>query len=310
MDYKTLEQFGRLFRGREDAWGTGKGVVIRGALTEQHYAAHLAGHGPGLGIFPLMDDARCYFAAVDLDEPDLDCAYEVKRLLPPQTYIEQSRSGNYHIWAFFEEGIDAWIPRALMKNVLAAVGKPKAEVFPKQDRLMEGMLGNYINLPYHGNTRNFVSDVGVIPIDGPHGFMNYVTYSDPARWQLRCERLGLKPQAFRERDRQQGSRVSLHRCAGYIIHGARSGERPIVEGHRHIVLFNLAKMLLDYEGFDDQEAWEHLYEVNDLSPDPVDPRDLRRLFNNAKRGGYTSTGCDDPVMAPYVDPECHIAHRT
>lgn len=309
MDYQTLEQFGRLFRGREDAWGTGKGVVIRGALTEQHYAAHLAGQGPGLGIFPLMDNARCYFAAVDLDEPDLDCAYEVKRLLPPKTYIERSRSGNYHIWCFFEEGIDAWVPRALMRNVLQAVGKPKAEIFPKQDRLMEGMLGNYINLPYYGQTRYFVSEHGGGDLLLSE-VLSWDVYSDPRRWQLRADRLGLKPQEFRERDREQGSRASLHRCAGYIIHGARSGERPIVEGHRHIVLFNLAKMLLDYEGFDDDEAWEHLYEVNDLSPDPVDPRDLRRLFGNAKRGGYTSTGCDDPVMAPYVDPECRIAHRT
>ncbi len=311
MDLHTLHAYGRLFRGRDDAWGTAKGAVVRGQLTEAHYAAHLRGEPPGLGIFPLLDDGRCFFAAVDLDEPNYEIAKQVRDLLPPNTYIELSRSGNYHIWAFFPDGIDAWIPRGLMREVLKAVGRPKAEIFPKQDRLLPGMVGNYINLPYYGDARRFVvPETGQsIPLEGPAGFLLYAQDSDPRRWQLRAERLGIRPAELVERDRQQGSRAAIHDCAVYIIRGCVTGIRPIMQGHRHIVLFNLAKMLLDWRDIDDDEAWENLAMVNNTLPDPLRPGELRRIFDNAKRGGYTSTGCDDPVMAPYVSPECRIAQQ-
>ena len=32
------------------------------------------------------------------------------------------------------------------------------EVFPKADRLMPGMLGSYLNLPYYGDTRPVISN--------------------------------------------------------------------------------------------------------------------------------------------------------
>lgn len=307
---ETVQRFGRLFKGRTDAWGTGKGAVVRGNLRETHYAAHLAGLDPGLGIFPLLDDGRCYFAAVDLDKPDLESAKTISELLPPKTFIERSRSGNYHVWAFFEEGIEAWIPRALMKHVCAAVLGPKErpEIFPKQDTLRPGMVGNYINLPFHGKDRPILRPDDTFYLPGE--WLSFDKYSDPARWHMRCERLGLGPSAVKASGREFGTRANLHECAVYILNGIETGERPLMEGHRHIVLFNLAKMLLDYEGFDEAEAWDHLSHANAVSPEPVNFAELRRIFNNAKRGRYTSTGCDDPVMAPYVSPTCPIARQT
>ena len=48
--------------------------------------------------------------------------------------------------------------------------------------------------------------------------------------------------------------------------------------------------------------------VNDASPDAIPDYELRKILTNAERGRFTSCGCDDPVMAPYVHPDCPIAH--
>ena len=59
---------------------------------------------------------------------------------------------------FFDEPIEAWIARGILKEVILAAGKAHVEVFPKADRLMPGMLGSYLNLPYYGDTRPVISN--------------------------------------------------------------------------------------------------------------------------------------------------------
>lgn len=310
MDPETIRQYAELFKGRQDAWGTGKGAVVRGSLRETHYASHLAGYPPGLGVFPLLDDGTVHFAAVDLDEPDFDAALAIREMLPTYTWIEESRSGNYHVWAFFDSPIEAWIPRGLMKAACEAAGKPEAEIFPKQDRLLPGMVGNYINLPYHGGDRPMVNLEGRrLPLVGSvGGFLTFVARANTTAWTRRAGIMGINPAKAEGRTREQGTSSVLHECAAKIIEEALDGTNPIRKGHRHIVYFNLAKMLLDWSEIDDDEAFGYLLEVNHASPDPISPRDLLRAFQNAKRGGYTSTGCDNPVMAPYVHPDCPIAN--
>jgi hypothetical protein len=310
MDPQLVGQFADLFQGREDAWGTGKGAVVRGHLRETHYAAHLAGWEPGLGIFPLLDDGTCRFAAVDLDKPDYPAAMAIRELLNDAVWIERSRSGNYHVWVFFDRPIEAWIPRAILKTACEGVGEPNAEIFPKQDRLMPGMVGNYINLPYHGESRKIYSDVVpdvALPLPS---FLRIVeqpgVITRAERWESRAKRLGLKPQEQRGDGREQGTSSTLHICAEKII--TERETNPVLAGGRHVIYFNLAKMLLDWKELDDEEAWGYLCQVESCSPDQLDVRELRRIFNNAKRGGYTSTGCDNPLMAPYVHPDCPIAN--
>jgi hypothetical protein len=305
-----LNDFMRLFCGRTDAYGTGEGKWIRKEPTPAIYEQHIAGKGHGLGIAPLLDDGTVHFAAIDLDEPDFDAAREMQEFLSfGTTWIEESRSGNAHVWAFFAEPIEAWIPRGVMREATAAIGKPTVEVFPKQDRLLEGMVGNYINLPYHGEKR---------PMLNPHpmslkGFLDgaLCTLNAPADWRKRADWLMVSPPDQRKAEHQEfGTGKELHMCAEWII--ANRDECPIAEGHRNVVYFNLAKMLSHYEAFDHDEAWDMLCLVRDSSDaqgvDHVSDTELRRILRNAERGGFTSTGCDDPLMQPYVHPACPIAH--
>lgn len=314
-EQSNLVRFMRLFRGRQDAYGTGRGQWIKREPNSGVYAEHLAGRGPGLGIAPLLDDGTVWFAAIDLDEPNFEKGAEMASYLPGQTFMERSRSGNCHVWAFFKSPIEAWVVRGIMREATIAAGMPTVEVFPKQDKLMPGMVGNYINLPYHGSDRPMLTWPGGLSNElHSMSIVRFVEWAmaslnDPDEWRKRARWLMIDPPELRLDGRAEfGTGKELHMCAEWII--ANRDENPIAEGHRNVVYFNLAKMLRHYEGFDDEDAFELLTMVRDSATqqgvDDVSDYELRRLFNNA--AGFTSTGCSDPLMGPYIHPDCPIAH--
>jgi hypothetical protein len=325
-----IARFAALFDGRSDAYGTGAGRWIKKPVTLAHYEAHLRGFGEGLGIAPLADDGTIKFAAIDLDEPDFQAASDMQDYLPGPSFIERSRSGNAHVWVFFSERVAAWPIRGVLKAATEAAGKSSVEVFPKQDRLFPELrsehrpeLGNYINLPFHGEARpivqkrldgGFMARPSGLPMaldEVPLGmFLDRAeaALNDGKDWTKRAEWLQIPSPDERIKYRSDfGTQKNLHVCAEHII--ANRESNPIMEGHRNVVYFSLAKMLLNYEGMDDDEAWYFLKLTADASPDSVPEHELRRIFTNAQMKGMTSTGCDDPLMSPYVHPNCPIARR-
>ena len=159
VDKKMVESFQHLFRGREDARGTMKGSCIRGKVTVDHYRQHLDGK-ISLGIYPLLDDDTCHFFAIDLDEKNFEKAkairLELNNIFIP-AYITNSRQKGYHIYGFADYKFKAKEIRLILTNTLKKLGI-KAEIFPKQDIVRpETPLGNYINLPCYGFTRQFLT---------------------------------------------------------------------------------------------------------------------------------------------------------
>lgn len=315
IDDNTVQRFMRLFSGRTDAYGTGQGRWIKQRPTLSVYKQHLLGQGPGLGIAPLLDDGTVRFAAIDLDEPDFAAGTEMQEYLPGPSFMERSRSGNCHVWVFFDAPIEAWVVRGILKEAILAAGKGAVEIFPKQDKLRDDQsVGNYINLAYHGDDRPVV-EIGHLIVGGgtildewPLGrFLHEaeLNLNDPEAWRKRAAWLMISPPDQRiSEHREFGTQSDLHCCAEYVI--ANRESNPVLEGHRAVVFFNLAKMLSNYEGFDHEEALYLMKLVNDASPDRVDDSELGRILRNAERGRFTSTGCDDPLFQPYADPDCPI----
>lgn len=310
-------KFMELFSGLDRAHGLGIGRIEKTPPTQDLFQLHLAGKGSGLGIFPLMDDGTVNFAAIDLDEPNFELAATLQSLLPGETWIERSRSGNAHIWAFFKEPVPGWIPRGIMQFALEAVGRTDVEIFPKQDKLLEGMVGNYINLPWHGRNRPILHPP--LPDDGANTLQEpfedrgawvalaYGTRNDPEEWYIRARALDIKPPEERPvLTREQGELGFLHDCALHIIRNRETN--PVIEGHRNAVFFHVTKQLLNYREMTEDEAHTLLHELNAAAQPPAPDREVDRIFNNARKGGFTGTGCDDPLMAPYVLDTCPIAH--
>jgi hypothetical protein len=129
----------------------------------------------------------------------------------------------------------------------------------------------------------------------------------PERWKKRADALGIQPPNRREIT-GFAEQEEMHACAPYIV--ANRYSNPVREPGRNIVLFNLAKQLLNWKHANDDAAWDALVMVNEAAqPEPLPESELRRIFDNARRGEYVSTGCDDPYMADYVRPNCPIANQ-
>lgn len=321
------ELMARLFNGRRDIYGINKGQVERcanGDWTSTHWEtlfdSHVAGKDEAdLGIYLVRDDDTVTFAAIDIDEPDFPLALEVAQTMPEAVpWIEQSRSGNYHVFVFFDEPLEAYYARAVLRGVIIACGRPDLEIFPKQDGLREGMVGNYISIPWHGHNRPIVSWLPDAK-DGD-GRPRPIIDSEPEprewmlealeertsaeAWRRRGRALGGKPRA-ELRSGEFGERNSLHICASHIFE--HRNDNPLAVGHRATVLFNLAKMYANCKHYDEEEAVRFVQAVNEAGEQPIPEREVRRFVHNAYEGGFTSTGCDDPLMAPYVSPNCKIA---
>lgn len=318
--YELHPRFRRLFDGLDTAFGTGEGRWVKRPPNADDFVRHLQGEGPGIGIAPLRPDNTVKFAAIDLDEPDFEAAKRMQKFIPGTSFIERSRSGNAHVWVFFRDPIEAWIPMGVLREVILAAGKEHVEVFPKNHDFTKVRLGNYINLPFHGKERPVVMD-DTKTLGGPHdhtdefglseytleGFISAAEESlnNTKEWRKRAQWMMITAPEDRQHNTQFGSQNSLHICADHIISG---DSIPVMAGHRAVVYFSLAKCLTNWKDCDHDEALGFIRAVNEVSPDPISDSELRRILGNAERGEYTSTGCDDPLFAPYAHPSCPIAN--
>lgn len=167
MQDEIAEAFQSLFRGRTDVWGGIEGIAHKEPVTPKHYERHLKGE-ISLGIYPLLDDGTCRWAAIDIDVKDFNKAKAVRDALFSgniPTYIAASKSKGYHCYCFALEVFNASEIRSVLRYVLKELGI-KAEIFPKQDKVTEVTpFGNYINLPCCGITRPFLTtDLKEVPI--------------------------------------------------------------------------------------------------------------------------------------------------
>lgn len=144
------------------AWDpqTAKYKTIKGAATEQHATAHLAGE-TGLGISMLLPDSTVRWGALDVDDLETrmvspaDLARVVAKhdapLVPCRT-----KSGDAHLLLFFHNPVPAAQAREVLRGLNKKLGLdqldgPEVEIFPK--RTTPGPKGSApgLNLPYFGN---------------------------------------------------------------------------------------------------------------------------------------------------------------
>ena len=169
-----MRTFSELFVGRDDCYGSytipkglsssegklkGSGKTIRQPPTQEIYDAHLAGE-KSLGIVPIRKDNTVMWFVIDVDtyvDPELhkDLLKKVyKHNLP--LVMTKSKSGGAHLWCFFTHPCDAQYAIDTGKKYLKKLNLPAGtEIFPKQAKTVD--VGNWINLPYFGETR-----VGVV----------------------------------------------------------------------------------------------------------------------------------------------------
>jgi hypothetical protein len=124
---------------------------------------HLTG-ATGLGVYPGLDDGSCIFAVIDLDNkperPNPEIRVQVKNIckelrkngLDHRVCTSQSGRG-YHIAIYFAEFVPAWLVRNVLTAICRTAKVPSVEVFPKQDELSPGQVGNAVRLPLFRESR-------------------------------------------------------------------------------------------------------------------------------------------------------------
>ena len=118
------------------------------------------------GSYPMRPDDMTSFLALDFDEDDWQQNVSAFRETCKQFNIipavERSRSGNgAHIWFFFEQPVSAKEARKFGSGLLTKTMNNRHELdfssydrmFPCQDTLPKGGLGNLIALPFQGNAQ-------------------------------------------------------------------------------------------------------------------------------------------------------------
>ena len=124
-----------------------------------------------IGVYPLLQDQRCWFLAVDFDkaswQQDVLAFATVCKTENVPFSIERSRSGKgAHIWIFFSAPVAAIEARKLGSYLLTLAMDQYPDLgfesydrlFPNQDTMPKGGFGNLIALPLqkkareHGNS--------------------------------------------------------------------------------------------------------------------------------------------------------------
>jgi len=153
-----IDMFMALFTGLRHVYGTydvttGKVRQVKEAVTRQVIHAHLTGK-QSYGVYLLTGDkTRALAVDFDADELCLPIAFVARaKRYDMSAYIERSKSKGYHVWMFFDKGgVSAHKARLVAHKILSDMAKPSTEVFPKQDRLADGVTyGNFIHSPLFG----------------------------------------------------------------------------------------------------------------------------------------------------------------
>ncbi|MEE8606734.1 MAG: primase C-terminal domain-containing protein [Nitrospiraceae bacterium] len=165
--------FCQIFAGNEEFYGTyelpsgtkavpgekflGRAQTKRAIVTVELYNQHLKGEGHGLGICPIRKDGNLTWFAIDVDDyenkgPEHWSELVDKHALP--LIVTRSKSNGTHLWCFLTAPISATEARKTAGKYLRKLKLPtKTEIFPKQTKLDGDAMGNWINLPYFGDTR-------------------------------------------------------------------------------------------------------------------------------------------------------------
>ena len=135
------------------------------ALDDNTIEYHLRGNIV-IGVYPMLQDETCHFLAVDFDEADWQSDISVFRdiciELTIPVAVERSRSGKGgHVWFFFETSVSAILARKFGTILLTAAMNKRHEIqfksydrlFPSQDTMPKGGVGNLIALPLQKTAR-------------------------------------------------------------------------------------------------------------------------------------------------------------
>ena len=176
-------------------------------LTDEVITAHLSGE-IDVGLYPLLDGDRTCWLAADFDGPAamLDALAYLKAASAAgaPAVLEMSRSGlGAHVWLFFTAPVPAASARqvgaGLLREAIALRGRMELSsydrLFPSQDVLPAGGVGNLIAAPLQGRCRRrgatvFLDMATLEPHPDQWAYLSSVVRLTPREVERLARRLG------------------------------------------------------------------------------------------------------------------------
>lgn len=299
------QKFYELFEGSDIAHGTfeisgidrvtdgkkkGQARVLREPTTVGMWNEHLSG-GVGLGIIPIRTDNTCRWGAIDIDSYTVVHTDIVKKLrkFDVPAVVGRSKSGGAHIWVFLSEPVEAAAMQHKLGELAGALGYADSEIFPKQATLLveRGDTGNFLNMPYHGGTRNM-----------RFAFDNEGDGLEPEEFIAYAQQYVLTAEQFFNMDCTLGVKSEL------LVDGPpclqHLASQGFGEGGRNNALFNLGV----YARMFDEDNWETLvqkYNLEYLKP-PLGLNEVGTILKQLKRKEYFYK-CEDQPIKPFCNKE-------
>jgi hypothetical protein len=209
---------------RTDAYGNYRSVDDRTAGTARTIKSTLTSHtiqrhfmaddrGDLIGLHTTSPENTCRWLVIDIDhhgESDLDPEYRneaaaiaIRDKLENQgitsLLMRSNGRGGFHLWVIFNAPVETatvyrfgqWIVVDWQELGLGE----KPEVFPKQDQLAEGKLGNWVRLPGLHHTYDFFTEVwsGDSWLQGQEAIDAICNHPRVAAEDITSERFALSP---------------------------------------------------------------------------------------------------------------------
>ena len=319
MSVSQAERFFQLFLGYDGAYGTyrltgqrdergkalGQATTLREPPTLAMVEDHLAG-GVGIGLVPIRPDGTCRWAALDIDEYDLDLAALARTVremrLPMACCTTKSRG--MHLYMFFHDGVPAALAQRRLREISQVLGHPKCEVFPKQTSIdpSRNDVGNWINLPYYDCLDNETLRVCLMADDqGEIHELSFSEFLDRADQlhisedQLQRLRVG-KPKHASENKKKKPF-ADGPPCLQTLTAGGGIGA-----GQRNNGMFNILIYLRRRYG-DTWKEYSEDYNSQFIDP-PLEDRELLTLVDSVDGKEYRYRCNDEPICSVCDSRKC------
>jgi len=177
LDVMLITEFQNIFSGSDRNYGqhvynfTNEGkekgsnkTITESLLGYEQYKDQINGK-VGLGVIPINEDHKCKFTVIDIDVYDRDLNMFIEAIdnqnFPLVPF--RSKSGGLHIYTFFKDFVNAKEAIEVTQSMVSALSldmymkksvNRMVEIFPKQFKLQNGSVGNWINLPYYNASKS------------------------------------------------------------------------------------------------------------------------------------------------------------
>lgn len=319
---EKITLFFKYFRGLPSAYGTydpttAKYRQVKEPVTEEVIYNHLAGLAP-YGFY-LLEGDKTRVGVIDVDQDEIQLVQDIYfrglhyELSP---LIEISKSKGYHFWFCLNDNVLAWKVRAVLSMILEDVGHPEIEVFPKQDEILSGSFGNFINAPLFGNAVKKSRTVFLDPAN------NFQQIQDP--WEL-LQNLS------RHTESQLDELIKLNDLTSQQKNHTTQQKHPSQNGYplpvcirtlltsgtrfnQRIAAFRLA-VNLKRLGLPQDLVTSLLLEWRLKNQPNVDKRiitiqEVESQVDWAFQKPYTGIGCEEGVISQYCESSCQIKEKS